>query len=357
MQNRYKLDEAITRFYGMSLEKKEKEINKQGIVSVAVDLAYRDAQRTMTGVGSVECNGAKKLAVNNLKERIERYREEGMKGAFDDYHKEFCDIWKGAFAENSALARQGKAQKIVNMSFKYLFCYDYMNNNDQFLDAYEFCHYTLDAYTLRWLRCCKRLMEPAIKLENDKDFMMLFNALRAAVSWSKLDDTEYKLIQTYAQMCVDRHFKGLSCFLAEFLIWDGVKYYDALKAIQGIEGHYWNDADISKLVSKVNSRYDSALKDEVTFIDYIANCEEKEQEEIIEVDITKVKPNPDVPMRQYSEEGLDELAESIKKHGLITPLEVYEDNGQYIVIAGIRRLRAAQYAGVTTIPVIIREKQ
>ena len=89
MQNRYKLDEAITRFYGMSLEKKEKEINKQGIVSVAVDLAYRDAQRTMTGVGSVECNGAKKLAVNNLKERIERYREEGMKGAFDDYHKEF----------------------------------------------------------------------------------------------------------------------------------------------------------------------------------------------------------------------------------------------------------------------------
>jgi ParB family chromosome partitioning protein len=57
-----------------------------------------------------------------------------------------------------------------------------------------------------------------------------------------------------------------------------------------------------------------------------------------------------------AEEGLQELAESIRQHGILQPLIVTKDTpDQYIVIAGERRLRAAQIAGLTSVPVILRE--
>lgn len=76
---------------------------------------------------------------------------------------------------------------------------------------------------------------------------------------------------------------------------------------------------------------------------------------INEVPVFKVKANPNQPRREFSPESLQELAESIRQIGIIQPitLRLMED-GTYQIIAGERRWRAAQMAGLTTIPAYVR---
>ncbi len=74
------------------------------------------------------------------------------------------------------------------------------------------------------------------------------------------------------------------------------------------------------------------------------------------IPVTSIVPNPRQPRTQFKEEELTELSESIKEHGVIQPLIVREqEEGRYILIAGERRLRAAQLAGLSSVPVIMRE--
>ena len=75
-----------------------------------------------------------------------------------------------------------------------------------------------------------------------------------------------------------------------------------------------------------------------------------------EVDIDLVRPNPNQPRKHFDEAALNELADSIKKHGLIMPIVVNRmENGKYMIIAGERRYRASRIAGKTKIPVVVRE--
>ena len=73
------------------------------------------------------------------------------------------------------------------------------------------------------------------------------------------------------------------------------------------------------------------------------------------IEIDKVKENPFQPRRDFDEEGLQELKESIKVHGLIQPVIVRRTNGSYQLIAGERRLHACREAGMDSIPAIIVE--
>ncbi|BCY19342.1 chromosome partitioning protein ParB [Leptolinea sp. HRD-7] len=67
-------------------------------------------------------------------------------------------------------------------------------------------------------------------------------------------------------------------------------------------------------------------------------------------------PNPRQPRTIMAEEGLEELAESIRQHGILQPLIVTkESDNQYVLIAGERRLRAAKLAGLEMVPVVLRE--
>lgn len=66
-----------------------------------------------------------------------------------------------------------------------------------------------------------------------------------------------------------------------------------------------------------------------------------------------IKPNPSQPRRIFNEEALQELSESIQSHGIIQPLSVRRVGTNYELIAGERRLRAAQKAGLTEIPCIV----
>lgn len=68
-----------------------------------------------------------------------------------------------------------------------------------------------------------------------------------------------------------------------------------------------------------------------------------------------LKPNPNQPRTVFSETALAELAASIKEHGIIQPVIVTEEAGEYFILAGERRTRAAIMAGLTEIPVIIAD--
>lgn len=76
-----------------------------------------------------------------------------------------------------------------------------------------------------------------------------------------------------------------------------------------------------------------------------------------QIPIDQIRPNPSQPRMEMTDEGLQELAASIREHGIIQPLILTRDNGDdhYTLIAGERRLRAAKIAGLESVPAIIRE--
>ncbi len=81
-----------------------------------------------------------------------------------------------------------------------------------------------------------------------------------------------------------------------------------------------------------------------------------EQSAYRELPIYKVEPNPDQPRREFDEEELQALADSISVHGVIQPLTVREmPNGYFQIIAGERRWRAARQAGLSDVPVVVIE--
>lgn len=82
----------------------------------------------------------------------------------------------------------------------------------------------------------------------------------------------------------------------------------------------------------------------------------KNQAYIPNLDISMVVPNPYQPRLKMNQEKLDELTESIKESGVIEPLIVKKaEDGKYELIAGERRWRASQLAGLTTVPVVVKD--
>ncbi len=75
----------------------------------------------------------------------------------------------------------------------------------------------------------------------------------------------------------------------------------------------------------------------------------------IKVKISKIEPNRDQPRKQFDEDSLLELSESIKQYGILQPLVVSDKKDYYEIIAGERRWRAAKIAGLKEVPVVIKE--
>lgn len=79
------------------------------------------------------------------------------------------------------------------------------------------------------------------------------------------------------------------------------------------------------------------------------------KENINEIDIDLIDPNPEQPRSRFPEENLNELAQSIKNNGIIQPIIVRGRDSRYEIIAGERRWRAAQRAGLQKVPVVVKE--
>lgn len=83
--------------------------------------------------------------------------------------------------------------------------------------------------------------------------------------------------------------------------------------------------------------------------------ESASNEEIIELNLSDLRPNPYQPRKVFDEEALKELADSIKEHGVFQPIIVKKSIKGYDIIAGERRFRASKMAGLDKIPAIIRD--
>ncbi len=83
---------------------------------------------------------------------------------------------------------------------------------------------------------------------------------------------------------------------------------------------------------------------------------EEERKNAEEMPLGQIYPNPNQPRKKFDEQALRELADSIKKHGVIMPIVVNDDHrGGYMIIAGERRYRAAKMASLSSMPVVIRD--
>ena len=86
------------------------------------------------------------------------------------------------------------------------------------------------------------------------------------------------------------------------------------------------------------------------------NIEIKEGEEVVrKIKVIDIEPNKNQPRRNFNNESIDELAESIKTYGVIQPIIVTKKDNYYEIVAGERRWRASKKAGLDEIPCIVRE--
>ncbi len=123
---------------------------------------------------------------------------------------------------------------------------------------------------------------------------------------------------------------------------------------------------LSALFAETEETYENAIslhpeeEDDNSILNLISKKEEEKQittekGKSFEIDIEKVHPNPNQPRKHFDDIALDELANSIEKHGIIAPILVVNDKNGYMIIAGERRFRAAKQLGLKKIPIVIGE--
>ena len=95
--------------------------------------------------------------------------------------------------------------------------------------------------------------------------------------------------------------------------------------------------------------------DDISFEDVEQQVENAHHVESNKININQIDPSPYQPRKEFDEEALKALAESIKEKGVLQPLLVRKKENGYELIAGERRLRASKLAGLTEVPVIVKE--
>ncbi len=86
----------------------------------------------------------------------------------------------------------------------------------------------------------------------------------------------------------------------------------------------------------------------------MADAQPQTETGVLEVDIFSIDNDKNQPRKTFNEEKLQELAQSIKVHGIMQPIIVQEKDGRYIIVAGERRFRAAKIAGLKKVPIIVK---
>ena len=111
---------------------------------------------------------------------------------------------------------------------------------------------------------------------------------------------------------------------------------------------------LGKGLGALLSIYDEEVEIENQDKPDVQNNEVKINSGVNEVKISEIHANPNQPRKTFDEEALNELASSIKTHGVIQPIVVNKDDDGYMIIAGERRWRASKLAGLDTVPCVIK---
>ena len=88
-------------------------------------------------------------------------------------------------------------------------------------------------------------------------------------------------------------------------------------------------------------------------VNFAPKQREKEINKVLEIGVSLIKPNPSQPRKSFYSDELTKLAKSISQEGILQPLIVRINDGEYELVSGERRLRAAKIAGLKTVPCII----
>ena len=203
--------------------KELKLIQDEDTIKTAVELAYNDAKRTMTGIGKYEKEKeqAQKKIISKLKSYFDESSAPDDRDTFDKYHKEMCKLWHERFEDIDNLGTYGKAQKIVNMAFKYLYCCEDANAKEEY---FKYCHVALDSYTLEWF-----FREAGN--ETDKIVKKYISSWSSIKEYGDGEENFYQDIDGkvyYTYMYYQNKFRDLSSaqfltpFKAEFVMW---QYY------------------------------------------------------------------------------------------------------------------------------------
>jgi len=203
--------------------------------AVVSNHAYADmTPRTIRGISKEVVSGA----LNNLSTALLKYfngEAATSHEVFDSWHNNTCNSFINDCRDANISIKYGKAQKIVNMSFKYLYCLcDETENKGHF----DFCHMPLDTYILNWF--CDNVV---VSLDAEKRAQVKIDKIKKT-SWSNLEYGSSE--ETYTYMWIQSRIrdylgtqnhqykaaedKPLTPFLAEFYIWPEQKYLEACKS-------------------------------------------------------------------------------------------------------------------------------
>ena len=105
---------------------------------------------------------------------------------------------------------------------------------------------------------------------------------------------------------------------------------------------------LSALLSGAEEEYENSLSEQDT------NAKSETDGSPVEISLNLIDPNVNQPRKTFDETAMNELANSIRIHGVISPIILVPNGERYMIIAGERRFRAAKKAGLLTIPGIVR---
>lgn len=191
-------------------------IENKDNVRLAVNKAYLDMTprtiRTQEDKEKQSIDQTKKdIVLNNFAEEIKKYIMGRNYSDFDNQHKRISENFREKFnevlaASNHIEIKYGKAQKIVNMTFKYLYCFD---DAEDYIEFFEKCHMAIDSYIIEWYN------NNVAKSEN-------VNKIKEV--WSNLTYDDYNSIQDNIKKYIsDNKDYGETPFYAEFIIWQEEK--------------------------------------------------------------------------------------------------------------------------------------
>lgn len=245
-------------------------INNRGDYQEAVNRAFKDfSSRTLDKiVDNAKVDEIKrKEAQQYIVDRFYAYFNEENVVDFETWHNETCEEflkrYNEAIKDNYKAVRYGKAQKIVNMMFKYLYCY---SNAEHYEEKFQNCHLTLDSYTLEWFqdKVVKKLNETRKK---GKDYIKKMEG-----TWSNLEKGDKECIWSY--LWIQNEIKKYlnTCphdnqdnpFKAEFSIWDDYRNMRLEKEFTKIFSSY-----VRKIKEDDNTINDEQILDKLKLL--IAN--------------------------------------------------------------------------------------
>ena len=206
----------------LATEIPEKEVCEEICKKVITGPAYIDfTPRTLKGIKKTDIENA---VLNPLTNEIFKCIENGPNNQveFDEWHEKTCVLFQNKFKEETKKEiKAGKAQKIVNMTFKYMYCC----KNASGKDVFKYCHMPLDTYILEWF--CDECIED--KLDISKTQIK-------ETSWSNLEYGEPDKVYSYLwiQNIIRNGLKSSDRTLleAEFFIWPEQQMRKAIKNIK-----------------------------------------------------------------------------------------------------------------------------